>query len=676
MKRTIRPTLVIGAGEQGARVAVHVANLAEARLHGLGVLKAMAVLDAASEARLSIPTTRISGLHDHGAGQSNESPLWVAIATMLEELYRVDTRQAAHARGWDVNYAEGTAIFLVAAYTDVAAWLQSLGDMVQRLDARHPARRVTLGGVLLFGSADGVPADVVALFTEGCYALMPVNVHGLSLGDRARWEDMIARWLVEMPTSPLGARVASLPVDDVLPGEACFSSFGLACWRFPAQELADFFTRRLQRMMLDALLAFASKEGGSESFIAALRERCGLPPLDIGTRSDAFSTGRARWARPTLARVATLKTEIDAAAETELASLDALVQSRDAPFEAALQETGDALRAECAASLDYAGLARLSAAQQALAAARRAFQETAQHAEQQRLGWQQAWDERHSACAALGQALDEAGAAFPPWTLRAWWGLLCRPWRWLAVVRAYGRVISQAKAYLACREALHLLVLRKYEAARQAAYSAGVAEQIADLGEHLQAFSTALRQARKSLEESTESATNSDKTVSRLLEAAALPAQLAEHFFTRSLGTLDGELAALHAHYGPLSAWALGENGAPALLDAVAEHAREHFDFLEAVRLDDLLVRTYSGAELRARLAELLEAAAPFWTWDQTALPAEERARLHPRAWIGLPRADDAPLVDLLPERGVEVYSRGDLDAVVAVQMVGGLKGE
>jgi len=86
-----------------------------------------------------------------------------------------------------------------------------------------------------------------------------------------------------------------------------------------------------------------------------------------------------------------------------------------------------------------------------------------------------------------------------------------------------------------------------------------------------------------------------------------------------------------------------------------------------------LLARTYDEAELRRRLAMLVEAAAPWWAYDEAALSAEERARLYRLTLVGLPEAGDSLLADLLDDRRLSCFSTGDDHQVVVAQVIQGL---
>jgi hypothetical protein len=86
-----------------------------------------------------------------------------------------------------------------------------------------------------------------------------------------------------------------------------------------------------------------------------------------------------------------------------------------------------------------------------------------------------------------------------------------------------------------------------------------------------------------------------------------------------------------------------------------------------------LLARTYDEAELRRRLAMLVEAAAPWWAYDEAALSAEERARLYRLTLVGLPEAGDSLLADLLDDRRLSCFSTGDDHLVVVAQVIQGL---
>ena len=82
---------------------------------------------------------------------------------------------------------------------------------------------------------------------------------------------------------------------------------------------------------------------------------------------------------------------------------------------------------------------------------------------------------------------------------------------------------------------------------------------------------------------------------------------------------------------------------------------------------------SYSLQAQQGRLAALLEAAAPWWAYDESASSAEERARLQRLLLVGLPNADSSFLVDLLPDRPLSRFSTGDRHQIVAIQVMRGL---
>jgi hypothetical protein len=186
--------------------------------------------------------------------------------------------------------------------------------------------------------------------------------------------------------------------------------------------------------------------------------------------------------------------------------------------------------------------------------------------------------------------------------------------------------------------------------------------------ERLRAFTASLRARCRALR----SAPEGLEELRADLEAAALPRGLPEHLYRRDHSDPGDVLRALFAAC-PLSAYVLEDVGSEAFCEALREEGEELYAYLDGLRLDALLVRTYDAVELRARLAEALERAAPFWTTDEARLTAPARAGLLQHAWIGLPSTDDSQLVDLLPERGITPYPTGVPGEVTLVQMQFGL---
>ncbi|HEY67684.1 MAG TPA: hypothetical protein G4N97_05370, partial [Thermoflexia bacterium] len=375
------------------------------------------------------------------------------------------------------------------------------------------------------------------------------------------------------------------------------------------------------------------------------------------------------WARPGLARLASLRAEIDGAVGEEMTRLQRRKERGDRMLEESLGEAGEGLEAEIAAMLDAPGCGRLYRVEETLALTRQALAQQTKEAQEAARYWEERRAVLQAATEKAGKALETAIARFPPWKLRVWLGILTRPWRWISLWRCYLEIVERAAAYLACLEEEWLLTARTLEQGWLATFYARMADAVEEWEERLRSFRTQIEGMREILAISHED----EEQVACLLEGAALPPALGHHFYTRTVAEIEGELAALLAASGPLSGLVMGEDGVDRLQRALQKHAEERFRFLEAVRLDELLARTYAGEELRERLADLLEAARPFWACDETGLTPAEREGLVRRAWVGLPRVADSPLTDLLPERGVTPYDTGQQGQVLAVQVRLGL---
>lgn len=158
------------------------------------------------------------------------------------------------------------------------------------------------------------------------------------------------------------------------------------------------------------------------------------------------------------------------------------------------------------------------------------------------------------------------------------------------------------------------------------------------------------------------------------LEQAALPADLPRHLYQRGDAAPQVALQALLATPPTLSDFLnMEQDGAGYLLDTLGEQARERFEFVQYLRLDELLVRTYGAAELRARLVELLETAGPFCSYDPTRLTSDARVHALHMTWLGLPSGETSPLIDLLGEGQRHIYTSRTPGTITAVQILTGL---
>lgn len=659
MNRQVQPALVIGLDEPGARVAARAAALAEEHLAGIGAIKTLAVVESATSVRAAIPTTRLTCIPDG----LDVHPLRESIPLMLEPLYHFDLRQAARARGWEIRREAGVAVILMMPAHQIGRLAPAALEVLETLAMRYASRPFIVTGLVLCEDDCQLPDTgwTFPALMENVFLLAPINACGLSWEDSSAWETMAARWILEMLCTPLGAQVAALP----LASPHTWASFGLAQWRFPAEALADHLSRRLQCAMLDALQAFTDESG--TAFTSQLREKCTPPPLYPSDAAPGLGGGFVELTHPTLARIARLPDDIAEVAAAATARLNEATHAEDSRLDAALREAIEVLQRLCAESLNSGGAGRLSALDRQLDAAVSMCRQTARESEAQGALWTQRLNEEQARCTACAEFLAEACADFPPWTWRVGWQILRHPWRWPALIRQYRDIEVKAVASLDSHAARLRLAAQIQETMWQAAYYSSLAVYVAEQQSEFQAFRTALVQARDDL------APVADGEVNRDLESAALPPALVDHFYGRSVGSPDSEWATFVAQHGSLAFWALTENGALGLLDTLSDYARERLDFLAEIHLDELLVHTYSGADLRARLTELMEAAAPFWNWDYATLDDVRREQVRQIAWVGVAHADTTLLADLLPERGVTLYSTGECGVITAVQMVFGL---
>jgi len=658
-------------------VAAEVVRLADAYFQGLAVINALAVCDSAMQLPATLTTMRISAgeAEQEQTDSQNAQPptLRDVLIRDLDALYRVDTAGMARLGGWEIRRAEGGVVYLVVAQEALAQAMAVL-ETLHAVIAQQLARRLALAGIALHAANADHECDVfepfaTALaahhtFVEGVYTLTTTNVWGLATPSETAWEAMIAQWIVEMASTPLGPSVAALPLqlDDLqtvttLPRRG---SFGLARWQFPAQALREGLNRRLQRDMLAELLW--AGDALDVAMLAIVRDRCAPPSVLPALPQTDFAAARSAWTRPNLHYIHDVRAEIDAAAAVMLTQATALVRTWDTMLDQAHTLAVQALDAELERWMDTPRSGCLTQLLTLLTTAQRALLADVDAAEAEARSHEDQHTVHHAALAALGTALTAALARFPAWSLRAWWRVIRNPWRWMRIVNSYREIVRLVEAYTAGYEALWLAMLRAGEARWQAQYARMLAD---DVAERVAVLHTAVAELAARCGALTEDIANT-QTLDRLLADAALPAHLKEHFYTRNVAHIEGEVRAAFAAAGGLSMCLHLDFHADNVLVRIADYADERFAFLDAIRLDELLVRTYSGAELRARLAEFVEAAAPFWPWDAGAETGNGFVK---RAWIGLPAADEAPLVDLLPERGIACYSTGIPGCITAVQI-------
>ena len=467
------------------------------------------------------------------------------------------------------------------------------------------------------------------------------------------------------------------------PGEAGrhFDTFGLAAWEFPLEPLKEHLARRWQREVLGRLLVPPDGDEGAAVAFLERHGQAGVPwPQETSPR---FRVAGDIWATPVLDLVRTLRQEIDQAVETERSRLDALVAQGEEALGPTCSEAQDALAAEVDALLDGPGLGMAGGF---LAALEETAQLRAIQLEQEAGRCSIRLRELDGPADEAGKVLDELTARFPPFRWRVLLGLALRPWRLLRLWLLYREIGQRAGVYLTYRQSQWSLQAEVFERQWQSAFYTRLAQAAREDKEAIAQLIARLEQLQErltsdpTLSSSASLTVNSaegpapEQSLAQRLEAAALPASLASYFYRQV--TSDGKAApaGLLALYGPLSRLVRDGWEAKTLGLVLAEHAQEQFAFLNEVRLDELLARTYSGAELRRRLAVLVDAAAPWWACDEAALSAEERARLCRLLLIGLPDADSSLLVDLLPDRPLSCFSTGDRRQVVMAQVIQGFQ--
>jgi hypothetical protein len=650
--RQVCPAVIVSVEEQGAAVARALDQRVEEQWDDLPVVRAV----------------RLETEHD---GTDNAERIVAAVRS----LHQLELVQAVRRRGWTLRHRDGMTIFVLIPSNDQARQrglqpvLAALHTYLARLNSGIPA----LAGIFFAAGAAaaslGAP-DVTHLsavldpadFTGGCYRVAAANTHGLTFADPQRWTTMIAEWIFELLTTPLGPAVTALPS----PAERSWSSFGLARWSLPISALREALSHRWQIALLDALLAPAARQQGRDAVLS-------LPipePHPQATRKPALFAGRqVEWAWPGLPKLATLRLRLDDVFEAGLATLNQDARAQERRLDRLLADAETALRAAVADVLNTPAPARLATACYRVHAAQRAAVQKTRAAQQRTLDLEAYLEKVEQERAANGDALDSAQARMPPWTLRAWLGVLLRPWRWPRVVLRYLDLRKAARAYVGTLEHLWLLHLRAHEAGWRVAYRRGTAEILTDLHKQLRAFQHRLDELRT---QRIAAAPDMPALLAQL-DAAALPAETVEQLYQRGYAPPQAALAALLGTSPTLSDFVELREGPQYLEMAIEDLARERFDFVQHLRLDRLLVRTHSAGELRRRLAALLEAAAPFCLYDRARLSPDKRADVVHATWLGLPDGESSPLVDLVATDASHVYVGRSPHTVTVVQMLAGL---
>jgi hypothetical protein len=647
--RQVCPAVIVSVEEQGAAVARALDQRVEEQWDDLPVVRAV----------------RLETEHD---GTDNAERIVAAVRS----LHQLELVQAVRRRGWTLRHRDGMTIFVLIPSNDQARQrglqpvLAALHTYLARLNSGMPA----LAGIFFAAAGAGAASlgapDVTHLsavldpadFTGGCYRVAAANTHGLTFADPQRWTTMIAEWIFELLTTPLGPAVTALPS----PAERSWSSFGLARWSLPISALRAALSHRWQIALLDALLAPAARQYVLSFPISE--------PNPQATRKPALFAGRqVEWAWPGLPKLATLRLRLDDVFEAGLATLNQDARAQERRLDRLLADAEAALRAAAADVLNTPAPARLATACHSVHAAQRAAVQKTRAAQQRTLDLEAYLEKVEQERAVNGDALESAQARMPPWTLRAWLGVLLRPWRWPRVVLRYLDLRKAARAYVGTLEHLWLLHLRAHEAGWRVAYRRGTAEILADLHKQLRAFQHRLGELRA---QRIAAAPDMPALLAQL-DVAALPAETVEQLYQRGYAPPQAALAALLGASPTLSDFVELREGPQYLKMAIEDLARERFDFVQHLRLDRLLVRTHSAGELRRRLAALLEAAAPFCLYDRARLSPDKRADVVHATWLGLPDGESSPLVDLVATDASHVYVGRSPHTVTVVQMLAGL---
>jgi hypothetical protein len=649
--RQVCPAVMVTLEALGAAVATEVLDLAAAQWAGLPIVQSVQLKTADDQMKSA-----------------------ARIAAAIQTLHQLELIHAVRQRGWTLRHLDGLSIFLFLPTHDgeQQAYVQSVLTTLGTHFVRTSHGTSILTGIFL-SDADqasamlrssarrpGEPTLELAAFTGGCYVVETANVYGLTFGDQQRWISMIATWIFELLTTPLGPAVAGLPY----PSVQSWRSFGLARWRLPTEDLLDVLTHRWQLALLTELLAPASEQ---QPYPTMLLE----PPPGWHTGDhSAFFAGRTWSAWPNLSSVTALHANLDAEFEQALDRLDQAAGREDQRLDHLLVDLEKALPTEVTNLLDTPGPARLNTTCRLLGTARSAAERAASDVEERALRLETQLETVEQAQRRQGQALDTVQEQFPRWTLRAWLGVLWRPWRWPRIILRYLQLRRAAQAYLGVLENLYLLQRRRQELAWQTAYWCRLGEMLADILEQLNTFRRNLIELQGQLTEDQ----NHVAALQAQLEAAALPIQTLERLYERGYARPQMALDVLLGTSPQLSDYAAMQAGAAYLNTALAEQARERFEFVAHLRLDQLLMRTYRAAELRARLSELLEASGPFCAYDRSQFSPDERAGVVRTTWLGLPDGEASPLVDLVDGDHLQAYSGGVPNTVTAVQVITGLR--
>ncbi len=653
--REVCPAVIVSAGASGQAVARTVVRLAEVQWDALPLVRDVRV-------------------------DTSESPEEHAreIVDALRSLHHLELMQAVRRRGWTLRHRDGIHIFVLAPLGEpelqqhVHAVLTLLQVHLRRLNAGAPV----LIGVLL-REKDALPTEVLdsgssntdpailgpSDFTGGCYVVETTNVYGLAFADPQGWTTMIAHWINDLLSTPLGASVAALPGDV----ETNWCSFGLARWDLPVSSLLRALTHRWQIDLLAELLRPLTPAQSVDVQSPLLSPP---PPWQTDVSPSPFGSQHTAWTWPGLTNISTLRTALDEVLEEAFATLDHAARDQEQRLHRLSRDRETTLVETLIEILDTPDRARLAAALQWLATTLERVEEAVERAQQQIFVLEDQLADAEDAQSEKGQALDAASARFPPWTLRTWFAVLLRPWHWPRLALSYLRIRKRVRAYLTALEHVWLLHLRIHELSWRMVYWDLLRQALLEHREQSEAFCHALLEVKRQL-----TAAEPDAGILQTqLEQAALPADLPVHLYQRGGAAPHVALQALLATSPTLSDFLnMEQDGASYLLEALGEQAHERFEFVQYLRLDELLMRTYGATELRTRLTELLETAGPFCSYDPTRLTSDARADSLHVTWLGLPNGEASPLIDLLGEGQRHIYTAKTPGTITAARILTGL---
>lgn len=666
----LQPTLIVGVGTWGARIAAAFARRLRFRTGGVPVVRA-AVL-AAEDAEPPPGVVHLSN------GHPTEGSAIDRLRGELEATRKLAVVRAARRAGWDVDARTPTEVTLVASLNDDSAAERAIqiARSLRELSERSAVHCPTLSALFLLCpevDSDEPEVDVRVgpwatdrtVFDGGCYVLGRANADGLLLFDgqdeqsQERQADLIACWLLLRALTDLGVALARAPLIEA----DGWGTFGLALWEFPANALKAHLARRWQTEVLDQLLAAPQDDAVPPTPFLEQHVQCRGPWAEES--NVRFRVMGEAWSTPALRLIPKLRQSIDEVVASERDRLRDLIAQAEKRIEPTGDEIGKALGAEIDARLDESGL---GATRRFLDALAKAVEERIAQSEaevEKRFERLEAMDELVEQAA---QTLDKYTGRFPRFRLRVLLGLIARPWRLVRLWLLYREIGHRVDVYLSYCQSQWMLQLEAFEHQWRAALYAGLAQAIREEQDGVAALYAELRDLR----DRQAPTSDQEESVVRGLEDVALPASLIQQLYQRTVGHEGPDTRYLLALQGPLSSWVREGFPAEALGVSIFDYAEELFSFVDEMHLDDLLTHTHKGADLRRHLASLTEAAAPWWAWDETQSPSGGRMSTHRMVLVGLPDAERSPLLDLLLRRHV-CFSTGDRHQIVTIQVVRGI---